>query len=169
MQLAQVVDGPELSLVAQSTCSANARLRFYRIAFGIVTADQAISQSEILSILNALQPHQKHRITWNCATNLTRQQAKLLFLLLMCLESTIPWGGEIEICTCKSGLQLVARAERYRMEHALWQAVQHGGRLEDVSPAKIHFALAGAEIRAQNCRVTLSDHVSCYVIDVALQ
>lgn len=169
MQLASPVQGPEMSLVAESTDSANARLRYYRIAFGIVSADQMISRDEISSILTALQPHQKHRLTWNCHTGLTRQQIKLLFLLLMCLETTIPWGGEIEVASVPSGIQLVAHSDRLKIEDCLWTALREGGQIADLTSAKIQFALASAEIFAQGCNVAVSDHGTSFLIGVTLK
>ena len=42
-------EGPELQLINESVENANARLRFFRIAFGAASADQVISRSEILA------------------------------------------------------------------------------------------------------------------------
>ena len=168
MQLVLPTPMPELSLVAESADSATARLRFYRIAFGIVSAEQLISRSEILSVLTALQAHQKHRIIWNCQTDLSRQQIKLMFLLLMCLEAAIPWGGEIEVNSGPTGVQLLARSDRLRIDDRLWAALKTGGTIEDLTSASIQFALAGAEIVTQGCDVALAEHGNSYVIDVML-
>ena len=169
MQLSSQVQGPELSLVAESTDSANARLRYYRIAFGMVSSGQSISRSEIVSILGALQPHQKQKINWSCETELTRQQVKLVFLLLMCLETTIPWGGEIEVSTTRTSVQLVARSQRMRIEDNLWAALNDGGTIVELTSAKIHFAVAGAEIAAQGCYVSFSERGTSFHIDLAIQ
>lgn len=168
MQLVLPTQMPELSLVAESTDSATARLRFYRIAFGIVSADQLISRTEILSVLKALQAHQKHRVIWNCEAELTRRQIKLIFLLLMCLEATIPWGGEIEVTSTQSGVQLAARSDRLRIDDRLWAALDTGGMTKDLTSATIQFALAGSEIVAQGCDVVPAEHGNAYVIDVVL-
>jgi histidine phosphotransferase ChpT len=169
MQLSPHVQGPELSLVAESTENANARLRYYRIAFGAVSSGQSISNSEILSILAALQPHQKHEINWSCEPGLTRKQVKLVFLLLLCLESTIPWGGEIKVSTTPTGVQLIARSQRMRIEDNLWEALGNGGAIDELTSAKIHFAVAGAEIAVQGCHVSFSERNTSLHIDVALQ
>ena len=42
---------PELALIAESVANANARIRFFRLAFGANAAHQKIARSEILSIL----------------------------------------------------------------------------------------------------------------------
>jgi len=168
MQLVTSTPSPELSLIAESTDSATARLRFYRIAFGIVSAGQLISHPEVLSVLNALQAHQKHRVIWNCQTNLTRQQIKLMFLLLMCMETAIPWGGDIEINSVQTGVQLVARSDRLRIDDRLWAALHAGGLVEDLTSATIQFALAGTEIVTQGCAVVMAEHGNAYVLDVML-
>ena len=168
MQLTYPAPGPEMALVTESTDNANAKLRFFRIAFGLVSADQMISRPEILSILDALQRHQKHQLKWNCHTDLTRQQAKLVFLLLMCLETTIPWGGEIVVNSARDGLQLIASSDRLRIEDSLWAGLSSNCDIADLTSAKIHFALAGAEILAQGCAVSVHDSGTSFLIDVVL-
>ena len=43
--------GPEVALISDSVANANARIRFFRIAFGHASPEQGTSRSEILSIL----------------------------------------------------------------------------------------------------------------------
>ena len=169
MQLSPQGQGAELSLVAESTENANARLRYYRIAFGTVSSGQSISRAEVVSILDALQAHQKHKVTWAGDSELSRKQVKLVFLLLMCLESTIPWGGEVEISTTPTGVQLVAHSQRMRIEDTLWTALGNGGAIGEMTSAKVHFAVTGAEIAAQGCYVSLSEGSTSFHVDVAFR
>ncbi|MCH8467306.1 MAG: histidine phosphotransferase [Roseinatronobacter sp.] len=164
----QQMQGPEIDLVVQSTECANAKLRFFRVAFGIVSAEQMISQAEINSILRAMEAHQKQRIRWTGATELTRRQVKLVFLLLMCLETALPWGGDIDVMIHAGGVQLIARAERMKIDDALWASLGSGSVLEDVTSARVQFLLAGIELRAQGARLGLLEHAGSLSLDLAL-
>jgi len=44
--------GPEMSLISESVENANARIRFFRIAFGSANETQDVGQKEIQSILH---------------------------------------------------------------------------------------------------------------------
>lgn len=166
MQAAGMARGAELDLVLESTNSANAKLRFFRVAFGMVTADQMISQAEIRSILTSLGLFQKHRVIWQCNTDLSRRQVKMVFLLLMCLETTLPWGGEIEIAVWEEGARLVARSERLKIDDTLWTALGAGNEIFEMSSARIQFALAREELRAQECRVNLTEGAGTMTLDL---
>jgi histidine phosphotransferase ChpT len=39
--------GPEMALIAQSVTHANARIRFFRVAYGIASTDQRIARTEV--------------------------------------------------------------------------------------------------------------------------
>ncbi|MGY6696909.1 MAG: histidine phosphotransferase family protein [Roseinatronobacter sp.] len=166
MELSGQPVGAELDLVAESTRNANAKLRFFRIAFGSVTPEQLISQAEVRSILESLGKFQKHKVIWQCCGDPTRRQVKLVFLLLMCLETTLPWGGEIEIAVWQEGARLIARSERLKIDDDLWQPFETGENLTELSSARVQFALALAEIAAQSARVGLSERASTLTLDI---
>ena len=170
MQASQVMQGPEIELVAESTNCANAKLRFFRVAFGIVSADQMISQSEINSILRAMEAHQRHKVIWQGGgATLTRRHVKLIFLLLMCLETALPWGGNIDVMAHAGGVQLIARAERMKIDDALWACLGSGVLLGDISSSRVQFLLAGLELRAQGARLGMLEHASSLALDLALE
>ncbi len=167
MELSGQSGGAELDLVAESTRNANAKLRFFRIAFGTVTPEQLISQAEIRSILDSLGRFQKHKVIWQCSGDPTRRQVKLVFLLLMCLETTLPWGGEIEIAVWPEGARLIARSERLKIDDNLWQPFETGAELTELSSARVQFALALAEIAAQSGKIGLAERASTLTLDIA--
>ena len=51
LMMAGAEHGPEIALIAESVGYANARIRFFRVAFGTATADQRMARAEIASIL----------------------------------------------------------------------------------------------------------------------
>ncbi len=166
MQVCQSAPGEELDLIAQSTSSASAKLRFFRVAFGPVSADQRISDAEIRSILKDLGPYQKHELLWSCDESLTRRQVKLAFLLLMCLETALPWGGKIMVSASNGRMTFCARADRLKLDDSLWTAVRNKAPLAELSSARIQFVLAAAELQEQNCEVVFHDQVNSLTLDL---
>ena len=89
--------GPEMNLISESVENANARIRFFRIAFGAAKATQIIGQSEVTSILQDLSRGGRLVTDWQAAGDMSRQYVKLAFLLHQCFESAMPWGGKITV------------------------------------------------------------------------
>lgn len=155
LNMTQGKPGPEMDLIAESIENATTRLRFYRITFGAVSEDQSMSQAEILSVLGALDKLQKQSIIWTSQTELSRRKVKLAFLLIMCLETALPWGGEIRVEDCEGGLAFVGLSERLKIDDDLWAALASGCAEVPVTSARIHFALAMAEIAAQGATLDI--------------
>ena len=44
--------GPEMVLISESVANANARIRFFRIAYGIAQDEQRIGRAEVMSVLS---------------------------------------------------------------------------------------------------------------------
>ena len=87
---------PELDLIAQSVDAATARLRFLRLAFGD-PAGRQVGRGEIASILRGVETASRVRYDWAAPDDPPRVVAKAAFLLLMCLESALPYGGSLMI------------------------------------------------------------------------
>ncbi len=160
LQLSQQHGGPEFELITQSVESATTRLRFYRIALGRVSADQKIGRAEILSILSAMEKHQKQRYQWNSTAELSRRQVKLVFLMLMCLETALPWGGRIEIDDTAEGLAFTTVSERFKINDELWARLEQPVSFAELSSAQIHFGLARAELRKQHAKYVMTQNPS---------
>ena len=54
--------GPELQLISESVENANARIRFFRVAFGIASPDQTIGAPELRGILDDLGKGSRMRV-----------------------------------------------------------------------------------------------------------
>ncbi len=156
LQLARGVSGPEMELIEQSITHANTRLRLYRLAFGTVGDGQMISQSEIGSLLQALSLHGRHSYQWQDARHFNRRYSKLVFLLILCVESALPWGGDIVIAEAADGLELAARAERMKLDEGLWRMLDHQNPGAELNAARVHFGLLAQELGAQKMTLTLA-------------
>ncbi|NPD17353.1 histidine phosphotransferase [Xinfangfangia sp. D13-10-4-6] len=148
---------PELALIAESVASANARIRFFRVAFGMAGADQRIARSEVTAILAAISMGGRLRTEWSSAAEIDRRDVKLAFLLLQCLESALPYGGRIRISQTETGWQIEAEASRSRIEPHYWQMLDTNTSAPQdratVPASHVQFALAVEAMQARGLSV----------------
>ncbi|MCA3446090.1 MAG: histidine phosphotransferase [Rhodobacter sp.] len=132
--------GQELTLIAESVANANARIRFFRIAFGS-GGDQRVARSDVLSILSDMAQGARVRFEWTSAADLARRDVRLAFLAIQCFETVMPYGGVIAVAQGADRWQITGRSSRFRVDEALWSRLSRHGAQTDVSPAHVQFAL----------------------------
>ncbi|MCC5982978.1 MAG: histidine phosphotransferase [Rhodobacteraceae bacterium] len=147
--------GPELDLIAESVARAQARIRFFRIAFGEFSADRRINPAELRSIVDALFLGTRVSMDWRIGSDLSRREAKLCFLLLLCLESALPRGGTITADEQDGGWTLIAAAERLNVDRDLWDGLSTGEARVDPLPKDVHFALAARHSARMGGRIAV--------------
>jgi histidine phosphotransferase ChpT len=145
--------GPEMALIADSVANATARIRFFRVAFGIASADQRMARAEIASIMADMTRGGRVTIDWAGPTDVARREAKLLFLLVMCMESALPFGGRIAISHDDRWV-MTATSPKLKIDTALWDVLLHPADAQGLTPAQVHFALVPEELRRQERRMT---------------
>jgi histidine phosphotransferase ChpT len=150
--------GQETALILESAVNANARIRYFRVAFGQCGQDQRIARSEVLSILTDSGAGGRITTQWESPPDLARRDVKLTFLALMCLESALIHGGEIHICLSDQGWVLTATAPRIRAGGPLWQALSAPSDdcFDDIDAGQIHFAIFQMEAARQHRRIQIS-------------
>ncbi|NYS24503.1 histidine phosphotransferase [Rhodobacteraceae bacterium 2376] len=141
-------NNPELSLIAASVEQAQARVRFFRIAFGDFSAEQLMKPAEARSILSGLFREARLSVTWDLEAPRPRQEVKLIFLLIQCLETTLPWSGTVVIRSEGEGWAIDAQAARLQVNRDLWACVSASGEPCITSPQVVQFALAGRQSAA---------------------
>jgi histidine phosphotransferase ChpT len=135
---------PEMALIAESVESANARIRFFRVAFGSAGEEQTVGAQEISAIFEALDRSGRHRIDWRAGGGV-RREVKLAFLIVLCIESALPWGGRITAERDGTLWRITGRADRFKLEQRLWDALADGTAPLEVSSAEVEFPLARVE------------------------
>lgn len=136
---------PEIALISESIENANARIRYFRVAFGAAPLDAEVSEKELRSILRDMFRGARLKVEWHIDCDLPRGEAKLAFLAVQCLESALPWGGKIRSTRTDDGhWTLHATGERLKFDDALWQLATDPGTDLEVSPSDVHFALVGS-------------------------
>ncbi|MDF1872589.1 histidine phosphotransferase family protein [Vannielia sp.] len=132
---------PELTLVGDSVKNAEARIKFFRIAFGQADANQSVGEREIASTLADYYAASKTTLLWPPTGPVARQDLRAIFLSLLCLETELAFGGTVDVMgTSGESWVMTARAERTRGEEPAWAAMAARSR-EGLSPAMLQFAL----------------------------
>lgn len=131
----------EIALIAESVTALTARIRFYRIAFGMTHGDQMISRSEVLSILTDLHPSGRISITWSSPADLPRAEVKAAFLLLLCAEQGLRSTGRVHVLRDSTGWSMSLTSPRLDPGAGHW-ALLTADDTADISPAEVQFPLA---------------------------
>ncbi len=139
---------PELALIAESVASANARIRFFRVAFGLSGGDQRIGRPELVKTLADTTQGGRISIDWQRPGDALRREAKLAFLAILCCETALAYGGRITVTQEDTKWQITARAERFRIDGGLWDNLSKPSA--ELGPAQVHFALFPAELSQQS-------------------
>ncbi|SEN13853.1 histidine phosphotransferase ChpT [Paracoccus alcaliphilus] len=136
-------DSPELRLIMESVASAQQRIQTFRMAFGHASADHRISWTELGRLTDAVSGQGRIRVRLDAAGDFARTEVRMLMLALMCLETAMPWGGQVLAVHLAPGWRLVAESDRMRPDPALWSWLDGPAAQDRIapSPSEVHFAL----------------------------
>ncbi len=137
---------PEMALIAQSVDAANARIRFFRIAYGAPSDVQFMGRSEVSTLLRDLTRDSRLVLHWHPSEDLSRSEVQLVFLAIQCAEQALPYGGRVDIERDQERWKLTLGAERIMLEPELWDALEQDPNAENAAlsaivPAHVQFAL----------------------------
>lgn len=144
MELLSLADGDttaEMTLISDSVDNANARIRYFRIAFGAAGKDQLCGRSEILSILSVTAKGGRFTYFWQPEGDQPRGLVRCAFLAMQCLETALPVGGDIQISLEGDDWVLTGEGRRVAAEPALWSTLTDPDTAFRHSPAQVQFAL----------------------------
>lgn len=144
---------PELSLIAESVDNANARVKFFRIAFGMASAGQLTGRLEMVSILKALETA-RLKYEWLPETDMLRDEVKLACLMVLCIESAMPRGGVIKISNDNGQWCVDARADRLDPSPDLWARLGATATTDGLKPSEVQFILAPLQAELLNRQIT---------------
>lgn len=142
LELNKAATGAEMALIAQSVEHAQARVRFFRIAFGAAGKGQSIAQAEVRSVLENMANGSRSKIEWQVHGDLLRSDVRLAFLLLLCCETAMPFGGVTTVTSMGRVWTLTARSEKLAYTEPLWSLLKGPVANPDISAAHVQFALA---------------------------
>lgn len=147
---------PEMALILDSVTHANARIRFFRIAFGSPgQTDHMIATAEVTSILTDITRGTRLSIDWNGPTKIPRKEAKLALLVMMCIENALPHGGNITFDRGESRWMITGTADRIAISPKLWEMLSNPALNPEIGPGQVQFALLRDELTRQGKRLTI--------------
>lgn len=139
--LSGIAAGPEMELVSDSVNGATAKLKFLRLAFGAATEDQVCKRSDILSVLQAIASGGRLSYSWDVAGDPARFDVRTALLSMMCIETALPVGGDIEIRMDGIGWTVEAKHDRLTLDPNLWVPLSKSACPAELSAAQVHFGL----------------------------
>lgn len=136
-------DSPEMQLISQSVTAAQARIRVFRLAFGMARHSHNIDSLKTTAILRDIQIFSRLQIEADLPDNLSHAEMKMILLALMCLESAMPWGGRARIDHSLGQCVIAAECDRVKQDHVLWAWLntQPPALDRDIQPSEVHFPL----------------------------
>ncbi|KIC37444.1 histidine phosphotransferase family protein [Leisingera sp. ANG-M7] len=138
--MAGSMSGPELELISDSVANANARIRFFRIAFGSA-GDQQTPRAEVVSVLEDVSKGGRIQYQWSPLEGCTRSEARLALLSALCLESALPYGGTVKIFCADGKWTIVGEGRKVTVDDELWARVSGGSSNAEITPALVQFAM----------------------------
>lgn len=145
----------EMTLIAESVANANAKVRFYRVAYGAPSTSQSIGRGEIVGILQDLTRGARLKLVWNPQEPVTREEVRLAFLMIQCLESAMPYGGQVVISKTENIWRLHGTADKLKIDETLWDQLTGKRPADELSPAQVQFALMPHAVEAAGRRLTV--------------
>ncbi|MDI3336029.1 histidine phosphotransferase family protein [Defluviimonas aestuarii] len=162
LMMTGAAQGPEMALISESVTNASARIRFFRIAYGLASPGQPVARSEIRSILDDMTRGGRLCIDWQVAGDAPRPEVKLAFLALQCIETALPHGGRV-IVTNAPVWRIEAKAEKLKVDPNLWARLDGSSPGTDISASHVQFALLPDEIRRSGRKLSVeidSGHIA---------
>ncbi|MEM1363517.1 MAG: histidine phosphotransferase family protein [Pseudomonadota bacterium] len=154
-------NGAEVSLISDSVEHANARIRYFRIAFGAGSDITRIGQAELMGVLEAFDTAGRLKVEWEVSGDVSRNEAKIAFLLLMCLEPAMPYGGTVRFYKDQSGWSVKASGDKVKVDEDLWVLVcdPNGEVHPEIAPAQVQYILAAQYFEGVRARpeITFGD------------
>lgn len=146
LSLSGLPETPEMALINESIDNANARIRFFRVAFGFAGHGQLMPWAEIQSILSAISVGSRTSFDWQVDGNVARNEVRPVFLAIMCLEAALPFGGRIDVAQTGTQWVISGRGERLNIDQELWNSLSDDEQQVDPSPAQVQFAILPAVV-----------------------
>ena len=161
--MSNTLEGPELELISDSVNNANARIRFFRIAFG-AAGDQDLGRAEIMSVLADLNKGGRVKYTWSVTDASRRSSVRLAFLAGLSLETALPYGGTVEISNSDGTWTVRGEGRKIAVDPATWTGLLAVPPQEDLTPALVQFPLLSHGAQSEGKEATFGhDETSVWI------
>lgn len=155
LMIAPEAAADDIAMLSESVRSLTARLRFFRMAFGLSQTTQPVALTEVRSILADLYPSGRLSIDWQSPAQMPRAEVKAAFLLILCAEQSIRGSGKIRVLKDEVGWSITLTSPRLLPEPHLWALLEQLAPHAGLAPSEVQFALAGQQLAALSRRPDL--------------
>ncbi|MBF9041977.1 histidine phosphotransferase [Rhodobacterales bacterium HKCCE4037] len=167
LEMTGKADGPEMDLIRDAVRAAEARIRLFRLAFGAAGPDQTTSAREAREAVEGYFRQSRIKAAWQVAGDHARRDIKLATLMVLCAETALPMGGEVNVSLdADQCWTLTAQGPRLTVNAELWDMLRVGRvpqmmafRPADAQfPLLLHTAAAGGKgiyFRADQASLTV--------------
>lgn len=164
MELSGVTDGPEYGLLNDSVANATARISFFRYAYGGRGYGDSASAKALQTVLADFYSGTRITAHWHAVGDVPRVQAKLALLLIQCLETFLPTGGEITATCTGRDWRLAATGPQLRPDAANLTHLLNQTLRGDLKASEIQFELARALMADDNVPLTVEPDAASFVL-----
>lgn len=148
LEFSKNLDGPELDLIRESASNAEAKLRYFRVAFGRDASGQVMAATDIRDIVASYVQDSDFDVEWDISGTLPRPIVKTLLLCLLCLETAVQRSGQVFVTQAEDEISLAAYPKRTITQHHLTEALRTHAWPSDLTASQVHFPLAAQAISA---------------------
>jgi len=146
----------EMQLVGDSVAQAQARIRFYRVAFGTSRDDQAMGSPELCDTLDGVYGAGRLQVAWDATGEVPRPAARLAFLMLLCVEAALARGGRVTVARDRRSWRVAGSGPRLRDLGSFWALLEGGACDEMLTPERVQFPLLVRQAAAMGLRLSVS-------------
>ncbi|MDQ2093041.1 histidine phosphotransferase family protein [Rhodalgimonas zhirmunskyi] len=135
------LDSPEMALINDSVANASARIKFFRVAFGVASPEQVLGAPEVRGVAEGQYGEGRLSARWLAEGDVARAHVQAAFLSMLCVEAALPLGGEITVERQNSRWTISGTGRRISCDPALWEPLSDGRAPRDLTPAQVQFGL----------------------------
>lgn len=149
--------GPELSLLNDSTSAATAKINVFRLAFGDASNNLEIQNEKIAKLINDMYEGGRVTVDWTpTEKGFARQEVKLCFLTLFCIESSLPLGGQCRISRNDNFWNFHAQGRRTKIQQELWDMLMGNSGVIETSASDVHFLVGRLTAEQSSKSISMS-------------
>lgn len=145
----------ELALIGESVAAAQARLQFFRFAFGSA-ADTPVAGREVVRVLDAMAASGFARCRWEVAEDPPRGLVRCAFLALLCVETALGRGAALRVSVRDGRWSVVGEGPVRHRDPEVWAALA-GGDPGALTAAQVQFMLLPPALAALGRRAEVTE------------
>lgn len=141
LSLGSAPDSAEQALISDSAANALGKLRFLRVAFGPADPEARQTFDEASQITDAVY-RGRFTVAWSAdARDMARPTAKLIYLAILCVERSLPMGGQLRITVRADETAMSVTGRKTAAPPELWSHVTDGTPLAEIRSDIVQFPM----------------------------